>query len=131
MNGGPLLNKLFPIAWDHAGVGRLRSRRTKMIRVSPEILGLRMDNIRRKIADLRDLGFADTVKIITSLPSILSCNVDTIRGKLANLRDLGFADPVKMITSSPSILSCAGEHPRQVREPARSRLRRPGEDDHV
>jgi len=31
----------------------------KLIRVSPEILGLRMDNIRRKMADLHDLGFAN------------------------------------------------------------------------
>ena len=36
------------------------------------ILGYAIDNIRTKIADLRELGFADPVKMITSSPAILS-----------------------------------------------------------
>jgi hypothetical protein len=56
-----------------------------MIRVSPEILDLRIPNIRSKIAELRDLGFADPVKTISSTPSILSYAVDSIHSKIANL----------------------------------------------
>jgi hypothetical protein len=43
----------------------------KMITSSPAILGLAIDNIRGKISDLRELGFADPVKMITSSPSLL------------------------------------------------------------
>ena len=68
---------------------------------------LAIDNIRGKIADLHELGFADPVKMITSNPAILGHGIDNIRGKIADLRELGFADPVKMITSSPSILGYA------------------------
>jgi hypothetical protein len=42
-----------------------------MITSSPAILGYAIENIRGKIADLRELGFADPVKMITSLPAIL------------------------------------------------------------
>jgi hypothetical protein len=66
-----------------------------------------MDNIQGKIADLRTLGFADPVKLITSLPAIMGLAIDNMRGKIADLRVLGFADPVKMITSSPAILGYA------------------------
>jgi hypothetical protein len=34
-------------------------------------LGLPIDNIRGKIADLRELGFADPMKMITLRPTIL------------------------------------------------------------
>ena len=59
---------------------------------------------RSKIADLRDLGFADPVKMITSFPEIAGLTSDNVRRKIADLRDLGFADPVKMITYFPQIL---------------------------
>ena len=72
-------------------------------------MGYGMGNIRGKIADLRELGFADPVKMITSNPAILILAMDTVRGKIADLRELRFADPVKMITSNPAILSYARE----------------------
>jgi hypothetical protein len=75
----------------------------------PAILGYSIDNIRGKIADLRELGFADPVKMITSLPVILGYAIYNIRGRIADLHELGFADPVKMITSSPAILGYARE----------------------
>jgi hypothetical protein len=61
---------------------------------------------------LRELGFADPVKMITSAPSILSYAPGSIRGKIANLREFGFTDPVKMITSLPAILGYAVENIR-------------------
>ena len=42
-----------------------------MITSLPTILGYAIDNIRCKIADLRQLGFDDPVKIITPNPAIL------------------------------------------------------------
>jgi hypothetical protein len=80
-----------------------------MITSSPAILGYAIANIRGKIADLRELGFADPVKMITSSPAILTYAINTVRGKIADLRELGSADPVKMITSSPAILGYARE----------------------
>jgi hypothetical protein len=62
-------------------------------------------NNRGKTVVLRELGFADPVKMITSSPAILGYAIDNIRGKIADLRELGFADPVKMITLRPAILA--------------------------
>ena len=73
-----------------------------------------IEAMRGKIADLRTLGFADPVKMITSLPAILGLAIDNIRGKIADLRTLGFADPVKMITSSPAILGCSADRVRRA-----------------
>jgi hypothetical protein len=42
-----------------------------------------VDNIRNKIADLRELGFADPVKMVTSRPTILDLAIDNISGKIA------------------------------------------------
>ena len=80
-----------------------------MITSSPPILGLAIENICGKIADLRRLCFADPVKMITSLPAILGYAIHSIRGKIADLREMGFADPVKMITTNPAILGYARE----------------------
>jgi hypothetical protein len=55
-------------------------------------------NNRGKTAVLRELGFAEPVKMITSRPAILGLPIHNIRGKIADLRELGFADPIKMIT---------------------------------
>jgi hypothetical protein len=66
-------------------------------------------DIDRKLSDLRALGFADPVKMVTSSPPILGLAIENIRGKLSNLRALGFADPVKMVTSLPTILGYARE----------------------
>ena len=42
-----------------------------MITSFPAIFGFAMENIRGKIADLRELGFDNPVMMITSLPAIL------------------------------------------------------------
>ena len=47
------------------------------------LTSLASDNVRRKIADLRELGFADPIKMITSFPPILGLGIDNIRGKIA------------------------------------------------
>ncbi len=83
-----------------------------MITSNPSLLSYSIENTRTKIANLRELGFADPVKMITSRPRILDLAIDNIRGKIADLRELGFADPVKMITSSPVILTYAIDNTR-------------------
>ncbi|MGE5216041.1 MAG: hypothetical protein ACM3SP_03440, partial [Chloroflexota bacterium] len=62
-----------------------------------------------RIAELRQLGVADPVRMITSSPTILGYAIGTIRAKVAYLRELGFADPVRMITETPAILGYAPE----------------------
>ena len=64
-----------------------------MITSSPTILGLAIDNIRGKIASLRELGFADPVKMVTSLPAILGYAMDNIRGRIADLRETWLRRP--------------------------------------
>jgi hypothetical protein len=59
--------------------------------------------MRDRIADLRELGFADPTKMIASFPEIGSLTIHNVRRKIVDLRELGFADPVKMITSFPEI----------------------------
>jgi hypothetical protein len=80
-----------------------------MITSSPAILGYAIDNIRGKIANLRELGFADPVKMVTSSPAILTYANNTVRGKVTDLSELGCADPVRMITSDPMIVGYARE----------------------
>jgi hypothetical protein len=53
--------------------------------------------------DLRELGFADPIKMITYFPPILGLGIDNIRGRIVDLRELGFSDPVKMVTLNPAI----------------------------
>ena len=43
----------------------------KIVTLNPTILGLAIDNIRGRIADLRELGFDDPVKMVSSHPAIL------------------------------------------------------------
>ena len=47
-----------------------------------------------KLADLRELGFADPVKMVASFPEIAGLAIDNIRRKIADLRDLGGVAPV-------------------------------------
>jgi hypothetical protein len=67
------------------------------------------ENIDGKIRDLKERGFADPVKMITTLPAILNYTIENIDGKIRDLKERGFADPVKMITTLPAILSLAIE----------------------
>ena len=78
-----------------------------MITSSPTVLTYAIDSIRGKIVELRELDFADPVKMIASSPAMLGLAINNIRGKIADLRELGFADPVKMITSCPAIMGLA------------------------
>jgi hypothetical protein len=78
-----------------------------MITSSPTVLSYAIDSIRGKIVELRELGFADPVKMITSSPAMLGLAINNIRSKIADLRELGFADPVKLITSNPAIVGLA------------------------
>jgi hypothetical protein len=80
-----------------------------MITSLPAILGYGLDNIRGRITDLRELGFADPVKMVTLNPTILGLAIDNIRRRIADLRELGFNDPVKMVSSRPAILVYARE----------------------
>ena len=73
-------------------------------------MGLAIDNIRGRVVDLRELGFSDPVKMVTSNPAILGLAINNIRGRVVDLRELGFSDPVKMITSFPTILGLAIEN---------------------
>jgi hypothetical protein len=60
-----------------------------------------------------NISFVDLIKMITSRPPILSYAIDNIRGKIAaRQRQLGFANPVRMITSHPVILRYAIENIR-------------------
>jgi hypothetical protein len=80
-----------------------------MVTSLPAILGYAMDNIRGRIADLYELGFADPVRMMASSPTILGLAIDNIRRRVADLRELGFNDPVKMVTSRPAILGYGRE----------------------
>src|SRR5262249_41921132 len=75
----------------------------------PSILGFGIDNIRGKIADLRELGFSDPVKMVSLNPTILGLAIDNIRRRIADLRELGFKDPLGMVTSRPSVVVYARE----------------------
>jgi len=67
-------------------------------------------NLVQKIQGLKDRGFKDPLKMITSLPPILGLTFENIDRKIQGLKDRGFKDPLKMITSLPSILGFTFEN---------------------
>ncbi len=71
------------------------------------------NHVQRVIDDLRNLGFTDPVKMISSSPVVLGYHIENIKQKIDDLKNLGFADPVKMITSSMRILGLNIENIRQ------------------
>ncbi len=77
------------------------------IRTAVRTTLIRPEDLDQKIKDLKERGFTDPVKMITSLPAILGYAIDNIDGKIKDLKERGFTDPVKMITSLPAILGYA------------------------
>ena len=68
-----------------------------------------VQNIKQKIEDLKELGFSDPNKMITSLPAILGLNIENIKRKLStivmifNLYSIEI-DPIDFIQSNLSLL---------------------------
>ena len=52
-----------------------------------------MDNIRGKIANLRELDFSNPVKMVTSFPTILGLTTENIGSKIVELRELVLPTP--------------------------------------
>ena len=75
-----------------------------MIAYFPTILGLGIDNIRGRIADLRELGFADPVKMVTLSPTILGLAIDNIRGRISRPARARFQRPGEDGDITPSDL---------------------------
>jgi hypothetical protein len=59
------------------------------------------DNPKAKIDGLRERGFDNPVKLITSMPPILGLAFENIDAKLEGLKQRGFDNPTKLITTSP------------------------------
>jgi hypothetical protein len=80
-----------------------------------------------RIGRLRQFGFAEPVKMMTSRPAVPGLSIDNIRGKFAELGALGVAEPVKMITSRPAIIELASDNIRSTiaDTPRASSLRSP------
>ena len=70
----------------------------------------KIENIDRKIAGLKERGFKNPIRVITSLPTILGLAFENIDSKIYGLRERGFKNPIKMIASSPSILGLTFEN---------------------
>ena len=68
------------------------------------------EKIDAKIEGLKQRGFSDPQKMITSDPQILDLGFENIDAKIEGLKQRGFSDPQKMITSSPEILGYGFEN---------------------
>jgi len=68
------------------------------------------ENIDAKIEGLKQRGFSDPQKMITSDPKILGLGFENIDAKIEGLKQRGFSDPQKMITSLPQILGLGFEN---------------------
>jgi len=68
------------------------------------------DNAKAKIEGLRERGFDNPHKLITSLPAILGYGFENIDAKIEGLRQRGFDNPHKLITTSPAILGYGSEN---------------------
>ena len=67
-------------------------------------------NPKAKIEGLKQRGFDNPHKLITSLPAILGVGFENIDAKIEGLKQRGFDNPTKLITSSPSILGYGFEN---------------------
>jgi hypothetical protein len=63
-------------------------------------------------AELRELGFTDPMKLISSHPAVLNLAAGTTGEKLDALRSLGFTDPVKLVSRAPDILTFSTDNIR-------------------
>jgi hypothetical protein len=63
------------------------------------------ESIRNKIEGLKERGFKDPVKMITTFLPVLGYGFENIDIKIEGLKERGFKDPVKMITTLPPVLS--------------------------
>ena len=68
------------------------------------------ENPRAKIAGLRQRGFENPVKLITTLPAILSYGFENIDAKIEGLRERGFENPLELITTQPAVLGLGFEN---------------------
>ena len=68
------------------------------------------DAIQNKIKGLKERGFKDPVKMITTSPEVLNLGWENIDGKIKELKERGFKDPVKMITARPQVLGLGWEN---------------------
>jgi mTERF len=68
------------------------------------------ENPKAKIEGLRQRGFDNPVKLITTLPAILGLAFENVDNKIEGLRQRGFDNPHKLITSSPAILGYGFEN---------------------
>ncbi len=62
------------------------------------------ESLQNTIKWLKERGFKDPIKIISSYPTILGLGFDNIDNKIKWLKERGFKDPIKMIVSDPTIL---------------------------
>ena len=70
------------------------------------------EGIGKRIAFLRELGFADPLTMAQQNRAILTYTPDAILAKIAEMREIGFSDPVRMIKSNPTLLSYSLENIR-------------------
>ena len=67
-------------------------------------------SIQNKIDGLKERGFNNPVKMITSHPAALHYTFKNIDKKIDGLKERGFKNPAKMITSFPAVLSYTFEN---------------------
>jgi len=67
-------------------------------------------SVDEKIEGLKQRGFDNPVKMISSLPQILGYAFENIDEKIEGLKQRGFDNPVKMISSLPPVLGYAFEN---------------------
>ena len=104
-----------------------------MVTSLPAILGLAIDNITGKLSDLKRLGFADPVKMVTSSPAILGYARERLllcAGIVAALDDGSPTQVGQLINKRRTLIDAvAAAKPRkwaEVRQILRGRL--PGAD---
>src|SRR5262245_25621352 len=62
------------------------------------------ENPKAKVDGLRERGFQNPIKLITTAPAILGYSFDNIDVKIEGLRQRGFENSIKLITTQPQIL---------------------------
>ena len=85
----------------------------KMIANEPWILGVPIDDIKKKINFLRKCGFKNPTETAEANIKILDFSIHSMKGKLKGLSDIGFEFPKKVFISIPKIICHSTESVRQ------------------
>ena len=112
-----LLKKFSNITLFFLELGYTKEEVIKMTKVLPNIYGLSIENIKRKINDMVSLGYTkeEVIKMTKTLPNIYGYSIENIKQKINDMVSLGYTkeEVIKMTKTLPTIYGLSIENIKQ------------------